>query len=60
MSEKTDPKPVDPDTAAGHEEPAEKKPEDEKFHPSKHHEHMVIHAPQTGVAHVDPGAVVFP
>lgn len=67
MSENTAPKPADeeaPTPAAGQEEPAEKKPEDDKAHPHphhhEHHKHMVIEAPSTGVAHVEPGGVIFP
>jgi hypothetical protein len=52
-----DPNPTSPTPEP--EETAENKPQDERFHPGKHHEHMVIHPPSTGVPHVDPGAVVF-
>jgi hypothetical protein len=33
---------------------------DETLHPGHHHDHMVIKPPQTGVSHIDPGAIVIP
>ncbi len=62
MSTSTEPKPADQETstpAPGHEEHPKKR-EDEKFHPHKHHDHMVIERQGTDVAHVDPGAIVIP
>lgn len=49
-----------PNPAGSGEEAAEKQSrEDARFHPGKHHDHMTIQAPETGITHVDPGAVVF-
>jgi hypothetical protein len=48
-----------PSPAADPAENAENKREDNEFHPHKRHEHAVIKPPQTGVTHLDPGAIVF-